>query len=162
MKTNGTAYLCWALGFLGIGGIHRFYTGKYVSGTIYLLTFGCFYIGQLVDTPFIPAMVAESNRRNSPPAAPISHHITLSIGDVPHPIQPTVNPGLPAQPQSLEHQVLACAQARNGIVSIAQVMLDTGLTYEQSLAALDSLQTKQLAEVFNDSVTGAIRYRIDV
>lgn len=162
MKTNDTAYLCWALGLLGIGGLHRLYTGKYVSGTIYLLTGGCFYIGQLVDTPFIPAMVSEANRRNSSPTAPISHHITLSIGDVPHPIQPSVNPSLPTQRQSWEHQVLACAQSRNGIVSIAQVMLDTGLTHEQSLAALESLQMKQLAEVFNDSATGAIRYRIDV
>ena len=38
MKSKGVAYLLWF--FLGWAGIHRFYCCKWVSGFIWLLTFG--------------------------------------------------------------------------------------------------------------------------
>lgn len=37
------------LGFFGIGGIHRLYVGKEVSGWIYFLTCGLFFVGTLYD-----------------------------------------------------------------------------------------------------------------
>lgn len=47
MKSKGVAYLL--LFFLGWLGIHRFYLGKYLSGFIYLCTFGLFGVGVFID-----------------------------------------------------------------------------------------------------------------
>lgn len=35
--------------FLGIFGIHKFYEGRYLLGTVYLFTFGLCGIGVLID-----------------------------------------------------------------------------------------------------------------
>ena len=35
--------------FLGWAGIHRFYEGKIASGILWLLTFGCFFVGWIFD-----------------------------------------------------------------------------------------------------------------
>ena len=46
-------YVLWIFGFTGS---HRFYYGKQISGTIYLLTFGLLGIGWIIDLFLIPAM----------------------------------------------------------------------------------------------------------
>ncbi len=57
----GTAYLFWLLGLFGICGIHRFYAGRYISGIIWLLTGGLFFIGQLIDMVMLPRMIEDYN-----------------------------------------------------------------------------------------------------
>lgn len=62
VRSVGMAYLLWALCLVGAAGIHRFYTGRYVTGVIWLLTLGLLGIGSLVDLFLIPGMVESKNR----------------------------------------------------------------------------------------------------
>ena len=54
-------YILWAAGFFLIAGLHRFYTGRWVSGLIWLFTGGLCGLGQIIDIFFVPRMVQDYN-----------------------------------------------------------------------------------------------------
>ncbi len=57
-KTVG--YLAWLFGFTGL---HRFYFGKPISGTVYFFTLGLLGIGWLIDLFLIPSLSRRADRR---------------------------------------------------------------------------------------------------
>lgn len=48
-KERLVAVILCCVGFCGLSGLHRFYTGKIGTGILWLLTGGCFLIGTIVD-----------------------------------------------------------------------------------------------------------------
>ena len=58
----GTALLLWLPGLFGLCGLHRFYVGRPISGIIWLLTGGLFFIGQLIDLVMMSRMVDDHNQ----------------------------------------------------------------------------------------------------
>lgn len=48
-KSRVTAILLCCLGFLGLGGFHRLYVKKWMTGLLYLMTFGLFFLGTAYD-----------------------------------------------------------------------------------------------------------------
>ena len=48
-KSRITAILLCCLGFLGLGGFHRLYVKKWMTGLLYLMTFGLFFLGIAYD-----------------------------------------------------------------------------------------------------------------
>lgn len=48
-KSKNTAILLASAGFIGIPGLHHFYSGNIGTGILYLFTGGLFYIGTIVD-----------------------------------------------------------------------------------------------------------------
>lgn len=49
------------LTFLGLFGVHRMYLGKWITGILYLLTGGLFFLGWLYDLWTLNSQVSERN-----------------------------------------------------------------------------------------------------
>lgn len=49
MKDKGTAYILCLAGFIGLGGLHRFYLGDWKVGILYFLTLGLLGLGTIWD-----------------------------------------------------------------------------------------------------------------
>jgi TM2 domain-containing membrane protein YozV len=63
-KSGLTAFIFWALGLVGLCGLHRFYVGRPFTGILWLLTFGLLGFGQLFDLFFLGSMVRQANILN--------------------------------------------------------------------------------------------------
>lgn len=61
MRSTFMAYLLWCLIFVGLGGVHRIYAGKVITGLIWLLTGGLLLVGQIIDLFLIPGMIDHAN-----------------------------------------------------------------------------------------------------
>lgn len=48
-KSKGVAIALCCCGFIGFGGLNRFYVGKKGSGFVYLFTIGLMWIGTIID-----------------------------------------------------------------------------------------------------------------
>jgi hypothetical protein len=94
VRSTGVAYLFWLTGLLGFCGVHRFYTGKYASGVIWLLTLGFLGIGQLVDLALIPGMVEDKNLKyrmlhgSANQTNQVTQQVVVNVAEV---IAPTTN-----------------------------------------------------------------------
>jgi len=61
MKSGLAAFVLWLCCLMGICGLHRFYLGRPLTGLLWLLTFGLFGIGQLIDLFLLPSMMRQEN-----------------------------------------------------------------------------------------------------
>ncbi len=162
---TGTTYIIWCLCLFGICGGQRFYTGNVVSGLIYLFTFGIFGFGQLIDLALIPGMV---DRRNiylrglgaGNATASVNQTINLNLSDIPQLKLPQAVQ--PVASGTSMQRLLRAAKDNGGILSIAQAAMHTELEPQEVKELLQEAEKNGLAEVNNDSKTGAIRYHFDV
>jgi TM2 domain-containing membrane protein YozV len=58
--SKAIGYILWLVGFFGV---HRFYFGKPVTGTIWFFTLGVLFIGWIIDLFLIPGMDREADAR---------------------------------------------------------------------------------------------------
>jgi TM2 domain-containing membrane protein YozV len=140
----GFAYLFWCLWLFGLGGIHRFYMGKFGTGILYLFTWGLFGFGQVIDLILIPGMVKERN--------------TYLLGR-------TIEQRELEAPKRTNRSMqilLKAAQANGGQLSAAQAAMFTELEPDQVDALLREAIKAGYADIHNDPKTGAVRYHFDL
>ncbi|HEY9648106.1 MAG TPA: NINE protein [Chroococcidiopsis sp.] len=162
MNQIGTSYVLWMLWIFGIGGIHRIYNKRYLSGIVWLLTFGLFGIGQVIDILLIPEMVNDHNNRVRMQFGMLPNGMMLTTANPEMVVStPPVNPQTaPAKPteDELMLQLLRAAQARGGKISVTQGVLDTSSGFEEVEATLKAMVKTGYVAVSNDPNTGVVVY----
>lgn len=144
----GTAFITWLACLFGLCGIHRFYLGKPITGFLYLITFGFFGIGQLVDLVRLNAMVDDAN-------------LVLAERR-----QRLLGPGVRALPppardprEELRLALVRAAAAKGGALSVTQGVMATGKDFTIVEAALDDMVKSGYVDIDNDPETGIVIYK---
>ncbi|MEM7279927.1 MAG: TM2 domain-containing protein [Pseudomonadota bacterium] len=141
-RTIPKAYIFWLLGFVGAGGIHRIYAGKYATGILWLMTGGLFGIGQLIDLALIPDMIAARNRRKEPQS---------NIAN------PSTSNRL--QGRALMRRIIQLAEQRQGVLTATAAIAAIDADLDDIEAAFRELELRGYAYGENHPVTGAVQYR---
>ena len=161
----GVAYLLWVPSLFGCAGLHRFYTGRWRTGLLWLLTYGLFGIGTFIDLFRIPGHVAAFNRNLALdeliPDAGINNIMVIDA-------LPTQDQGAPtAQPDNAagnidvptEQRLLALARERGAKgFTFNDAVLDLELPSAVLRPELERLLDQLMLEVGNDS-EGRVVYR---
>jgi TM2 domain-containing membrane protein YozV len=178
MRNSGVAYILWLAWLFGAAGVHRIYAGKYISGFLWLFTWGFFGIGQVVDLALIPDMIDEKNRKyrmlngypynlQNTPQVVINlaeentnktNYQKSSKIDTQQISVPNVN--LPKPPTRSDIQViLQLAKDSHEGISVADCVLATGKSIEEIKKLLTNLHAEGLLEIDNRETTGAVVYK---
>lgn len=151
MNSKGVSYLLWLSILVGLGGLHRFYNGKMISGFIWLLTGGLFGVGQLIDLFLIPDMVDAHNLKQ-----------VARLGGSPYaPAQPAISRVIESpkrREERLRQDLLKAAQNRGGKISVTQAVADTGADFAEVEVTLLGMAKNGHADIQNDSRSGAVVY----
>ncbi|HEX3766103.1 MAG TPA: TM2 domain-containing protein [Kofleriaceae bacterium] len=154
MRSSGWSYLLAALGLVTpVAGIHRFYLGRPVTGFLYLMTWGFFGVGTIVDLFRIPHMVDVENMRRLPPGRLVH---TAALGPGPPPLALAL-PEAAKNKLTPEQRILHLAGEHDGAVTVAMVAMKTGMSLRQAKKELERLRKQEFCTI-DVSAAGARLY----
>ncbi|MBE9034167.1 TM2 domain-containing protein [aff. Roholtiella sp. LEGE 12411] len=145
------SYILCAVGFFGLGGLHRLYNGKIGTGLLWLCTGGLLYIGQIVDLLLIPGMVDEYDHQLrmkaglSPLGVPLNQAVVTS--------QVRRSTG-----NRLMVELIEAAENKGGSLTVTQGVKATGASFAEVEATLKEMFKSGYVKIDNDPITGAVTY----
>lgn len=153
--STSTAFLLWFACVFGLCGVHRFYMGKWFTGFLYLISFGFFGVGQIIDLVRLRGMVQDENDKRRLVSARQRGYLTggrRQIGD---------GIGLPAEEPTIESirmKLLSAAATRGGKLSVTEGVMATGKSFAEVEAELDAMAKSGYVGIDVDEETGRVTY----
>jgi TM2 domain-containing membrane protein YozV len=161
-KKNSTAYILWFACIFGVCGIHRFYLGRYLSGVIWLFTFGFLGIGQLIDLFLIPGMADDRNLINRALSEDIKNdairQATLVIAGV-QAAQADRGSASSVKVDNAE-QMIIDALSRGQSLTFGRICAASGLQSDIVKKQLDNLLGLDIIRISNRHEDGVILYTL--
>jgi TM2 domain len=153
-KDKSVSYLLWLACLLGVSGLQRIYLGRYVSGAFYIITWGWFGVGQLLDLALIPGMVDDENLKYMALRGGVGYSPALQ-GQNPIVL---VNKNYSARPDSMEVAILRICRDR-GEATLSDCVIDTGADIKEVKAVIKNLIHEDLLQIHNRDSDGSVVYR---
>jgi TM2 domain len=153
-KDKSVSYLLWLACLLGVSGLQRIYLGRYVSGAFYIVTWGWFGVGQLLDLALIPGMVDDENLKYMALRGGVGYSPALQ-GQNPVVL---VNKNHSARPDSMEVAILRICRDR-GEATLSDCVIDTGADIKEVKAVIKNLIHEDLLQIHNRDSDGSVVYR---
>lgn len=150
MRNLGLSYILALVGFFGVAGLHRFYLGKPVTGIIWLLTGGLFWIGTIYDLITMPQQVDEANRKHLGPGQQRAALPYAAGYQQPHYYAPAPTPAGPNFKDAsvdVELRVLQLARQQNGRLTTPLVAAELGISMADADKKLGEIAAAGHAEV---------------
>lgn len=157
----GVAFGLWLACLFGACGVHRFYLGKKWTGLLYLLTFGLFGVGQIIDLVRMRELVEEANVRQEVLETRAARRLLRSKAR--RKALPPAEPEAPAGPdldteEGMRLALTRAAAKSKGSLSVTQGVLATGRSFEQVEKALDAMAKSGYVGIDNDPDSGVVIY----
>jgi TM2 domain-containing membrane protein YozV len=144
MHSKGVAYLLSCGWVFGFAGLHRFYLGRPISGFFYLITWGFFGVGQIVDLFRMPRLVREENLKLLKEEAAVLGGAAGALPAVETP--------------NMRQLLLQAASKNDGKLSITQGVMATGRDFAEVQAILDEMVKSGYVGMDNDPSSGHMVY----
>lgn len=151
LHSKPVAYLLWMAWPLGLAGLHRFYLGKPISGFLYLITWGFFGIGQIIDLFRLPSLVRRENLKLLREEAEMLQGMPETVGAL-----PAMGGGEAAG--NIRQRLLQEAAKNEGRLSVTQGVLATGRDFPEVEQVLDQMVKSGFVGIDNDPATGHVVY----
>lgn len=163
MRKTKVAYILWCTCFVGLAGVHRLYSGKYLSGLVWLFTLGFLGIGQLIDLVLIPGMIEEKNLRDKWLDSRHTNRVGITpevVIETANEIRPTFREPTTKVEISDIQTIFQLAKDNHGKVSLVDCVIATGKPASELRKALEYLCLEGFLTVDNHPEQGSLVYKL--